>query len=46
MKQVSISEIDFIVQELKKGKIFVFPTETTYGLGCVATNQVAVDSIF
>lgn len=31
---------------LKSGKIVIFPTETSYGLGCDATNQTAVDKIF
>ncbi|MFZ2190054.1 MAG: L-threonylcarbamoyladenylate synthase [Candidatus Magasanikiibacteriota bacterium] len=30
----------------KSGKTIVFPTETSYGLGCDATNQEAVDRIF
>ncbi len=35
-----------IVSELLNGKTLVFPTETSYGLGCDATNQEAVDRIF
>ncbi len=35
-----------IVFELLNGKTLVFPTETSYGLGCDATNQPAVDKIF
>ena len=35
-----------IVSEILNGKILVFPTETSYGLGCDATNQAAVDKIF
>lgn len=31
---------------LKSGKTIVFPTETSYGLGCDATNQKAVNKIF
>lgn len=31
---------------LQSGKSIVFPTETSYGLGCDATNQEAVDKIF
>ena len=45
-----ISESEFnaekIVQELKQGSVLVYPTETSYGLGCDATNQTAVDKIF
>jgi L-threonylcarbamoyladenylate synthase len=35
-----------IVVDLLDGKTVVFPTETSYGLGCDATNQDAVDKIF
>ncbi len=35
-----------ILDYLHQGKTLVFPTETTYGLGCDATNQEAVDAIF
>lgn len=35
-----------LVAELLNGKTVVFPTETSYGLGCDATNQAAVDKIF
>ena len=35
-----------IVVEILNGKTIVFPTETSYGLGCDATNQKSVDRIF
>lgn len=31
---------------IKKGGVLVFPTETSYGLGCDASNQEAVSRIF
>ena len=34
------------LEYLESGKTVVFPTETSYGLGCDATNQSAVDMIF
>ena len=34
------------VVDLLDGKTIVFPTETSYGLGCDATNQTAVDRVF
>ena len=36
----------FIVDNLKAGKIFVLPTDTIYGLSCIATNKAAVSKIF
>ncbi len=35
-----------IVSELLNGQTLVFPTETSYGLGCDATNLEAVEKIF
>lgn len=34
------------VETLQSGQTIVFPTETSYGLGCDAANQEAVDKIF
>ena len=37
--------IDFIVDEIRAGKIFIYPTDTLYGLGCDATNSNSVRKI-
>ncbi len=43
MKFISQTEaLDY----LQSGKIIIFPTETSYGLGCDACDQKAVDKIF
>ncbi len=34
-----------IVKEILAGKIFIYPTDTIYGLGCDATNEKAVEKI-
>jgi len=34
-----------LIQEILDGKIFIYPTDTLYGIGCDATNQQAVDKI-
>lgn len=39
-------DIRNIVEQLKAGQTVVFPTETSYGLGCDATNRDAVEKIF
>ena len=43
LKECNLSEV---VVELLAGKTIIFPTETSYGLGCDASNQQAVDTIF
>ena len=37
--------MDELVKEIKAGKIFIYPTDTIYGLGCDATNKKAVEKI-
>ena len=34
-----------LITKIKQGKIFIYPTDTIYGLGCDATNKKAVDKI-
>ena len=46
MLQITSEQIDQAVEALKAGKIIVYPTETSYGLGCDATNDAAVRRIF
>jgi len=36
---------DFFLEEMKKGKIFVYPTDTIYGIGCNALNNESVRKI-
>lgn len=46
MKILTECNLAQLVVDLLAGKTVVFPTETSYGLGCAATNQAAVDKIF
>jgi L-threonylcarbamoyladenylate synthase len=39
-------EIDLIVDYFRKGKVVVYPTDTIYGLGCLATNKKAIKRIY
>ena len=46
MLVLSDKDLEKAVEALRQGKTVVFPTETSYGLGCDAANQEAVDKIF
>lgn len=46
MKLMTECNLAMLISEILNGKILVFPTETSYGLGCDATNQTSVDKIF
>ncbi len=40
------SDLDFAISVLKSGGVVVYPTETSYGIGCDATNTEAVARVF
>lgn len=46
MKIINQDNLSEAVVALQAGNTVVFPTETSYGLGCDSTNQEAVDKIF
>ena len=39
-------EVDLCVKLLSEGKVFIYPTDTIWGIGCDATNAKAIDKIF
>ena len=45
-KEINEKELAEVSKCLESGGLVIFPTETIYGLGAVATNEKAVDSIF
>ena len=46
MKVINTEQLLTAVEALQNGQTIVFPTETSYGLGCDAANQDAVNKIF
>ncbi len=45
LKNLNKKQIDFIAGEFLSGKVVVYPTDTVYGLGCIATDKKAIDKI-
>jgi len=41
-----LKNLDFIIEEIRKGKIFIYPTDTVLGIGCDARNDDSVSKIF
>lgn len=46
MEVLRMCNLSEIIVGLRDGKTLIYPTETSYGLGCDATSQSAVDAIF
>jgi len=46
MLQITSAQIEQALEALIAGKVIVYPTETSYALGCDATNDSAVRRIF
>lgn len=46
MLSVTMEQVERALQALKDGKVIIFPTETSYGIGCDAGNEEAVKKIF
>lgn len=44
-KSGTIDRKEEIISAIKAGKIFIYPTDTIYGLGCEATNEESVRKI-
>ena len=40
------TEINITVNALKKGDLILYPTDTVWGIGCDATNEISVRKIF
>lgn len=45
-KSTRKEDIDFIVGCISEGDVIVYPTDTIYGLGCIATSEKAINKIF
>lgn len=45
-KEMMKTEISICSEVLKQGKTLLYPTDTVWGIGCDATNPLAVEKIF
>jgi L-threonylcarbamoyladenylate synthase len=46
IKTISLNNLDEAIAILRRGGVLVYPTETSYALGCDATNDEAVARVF
>ncbi|MBT3230551.1 threonylcarbamoyl-AMP synthase [Candidatus Uhrbacteria bacterium] len=46
MLSITSQDIERALACLQKGEVIIFPTETSYGIGCDATNADAVERVF
>jgi L-threonylcarbamoyladenylate synthase len=44
-KEEFLEKKEDMISEIKSGKIFIYPTDTIYGMGCDATNRESVKKI-
>ena len=40
------TEIENVIETLKRGGIFLYPTDTVWGIGCDATHPAAIEKIY
>lgn len=45
-KQQFLDNKQFYLQEMKNWKIFIYPTDTILGIGCIVSSKKSVDQIF
>lgn len=44
-KKITSAELALIIKSLNRGEVMVYPTDTIYGLGCLATDVKAIKKI-
>jgi len=45
LDNIKKEDINLIVEAFKAGQVIVYPTDTVYGLGCIATDEKAIEKI-
>jgi len=46
LKKIKPAEIEYIAGSLKEGQVLVLPTDTIYGLSCLASDKKAIAKIY
>lgn len=44
-KESFLRDLDSFINRIKSGEVFIYPTDTVYGIGCDATNSGSVNRI-
>ncbi len=42
----NVKNIDLIKTKFKNGEVVIFPTDTVFGIGCIASNNMAIERIY
>lgn len=46
LKNLEEDKIKEIISSFERGEVIVYPTDTIYGIGCIATNKKAIEKIY
>jgi len=44
-KQQFLNNKKVYIKKIKQGSVFIYPTDTIYGLGCISTNKKSINKI-
>jgi len=44
-KQQFLKNKKFYIKKIKQGSVFIYPTDTIYGIGCISTNKKSITRI-
>lgn len=44
--EANVKNIDLIKTKFKNGEVVIFPTDTVFGIGCIASNNTAIEKIY
>ena len=46
ISDISDDKWTLLSQEIKKGSLIIYPTDTVYGLGAIVTNEQSINNVY